>query len=94
MSLEPDLNQRPKDICMSNIYSPPLYQLSYRGLSAEHAVKRVFICCDALKFKILENQCVRTHAPMCEWLIVTIKWLQLYNALYDSVKSKAGNIYS
>ena len=32
MSLEPDLNQRPKDICMKTIYSPPLYQLSYRGL--------------------------------------------------------------
>ena len=32
MSLEPDLNQRPKDICMIINYSPPLYQLSYRGL--------------------------------------------------------------
>ena len=32
MSLEPDLNQRPKDICLKTIYSPPLYQLSYRGL--------------------------------------------------------------
>ena len=34
MSLEPDLNQRPKDICMKTIYSPPLYQLSYRGLDS------------------------------------------------------------
>ena len=35
MSLEPDLNQRPKDICMIINYSPPLYQLSYRGLGDE-----------------------------------------------------------
>ena len=35
MSLEPDLNQRPKDICMKTIYSPPLYQLSYRGLDGD-----------------------------------------------------------
>ena len=30
-SLEPDLNQRPMDNCLNNNYSPPLYQLSYRG---------------------------------------------------------------
>ena len=29
-STEPDLNQRPKDTCQYYIYSPPLYQLSYR----------------------------------------------------------------
>ena len=32
ISREPDLNQRPKDLCVSHDhYSPPLYQLSYRG---------------------------------------------------------------
>ena len=31
MSLEPDSNQWPKDICLT-YYSPPLYQLSYRGI--------------------------------------------------------------
>ena len=32
-SLEPDLNQWPKDYChaFARAYSPPLYQLSYRG---------------------------------------------------------------
>ena len=30
VSTEPDLNQRPKDICCIALYSPPLYQLSYR----------------------------------------------------------------
>ena len=30
-SLEPDLNQRPMDVCYVANYSPPLYQLSYRG---------------------------------------------------------------
>ena len=30
-SLEPDLNQWPMDLYHSN-YSPPLYQLSYRGI--------------------------------------------------------------
>ena len=30
VSTEPDLNQRPKDICCISLYSPPLYQLSYR----------------------------------------------------------------
>ena len=29
-STEPDLNQRPKDACLRIVYSPPLYQLSYR----------------------------------------------------------------
>ena len=29
-SFEPDLNQRPMDICLKVNYSPPLYQLSYR----------------------------------------------------------------
>ena len=42
MSLEPDLNQRPKDICMKAIYSPPLYQLSYRGLSDERTINITF----------------------------------------------------
>ena len=31
ISLEPELNQRPKDVCNILLYSPPLYQLSYRG---------------------------------------------------------------
>ena len=32
-SFEPDLNQRPMDVCLlSTVYSPPLYQLSYRRL--------------------------------------------------------------
>ena len=30
LSLEPDSNQRPKDLCKA-YYSPPLYQLSYQG---------------------------------------------------------------
>ena len=30
LSLEPDSNQRPKDLCTA-YYSPPLYQLSYQG---------------------------------------------------------------
>ena len=29
-SFEPESNQRPKDVYMLRIYSPPLYQLSYR----------------------------------------------------------------
>ena len=31
LSLEPDSNQWPKDLC-NWLYSPPLYQLSYRGI--------------------------------------------------------------
>ena len=34
-STEPDLNQRPKDTSV-NLYSPPLYQLSYRWLGEDH----------------------------------------------------------
>ena len=37
LSLEPDSNQRPKDICHC-LYSPPLYQLSYQGMSRNHAI--------------------------------------------------------
>ena len=32
LSLEPDSNQWPMDACMISYYSPPLYQLSYRGI--------------------------------------------------------------
>ena len=39
-SFEPDLNQRPKDLCDQsawyNHYSPPLYQLSYRRVPTKH----------------------------------------------------------
>ena len=38
-SLEPDSNQRPKDLCIA-YYSPPLYQLSYQG----NMVKRERTC--------------------------------------------------
>ena len=40
-SLEPDSNQRPKDIYQFN-YSPPLYQLSYRGWPAQSELCSVF----------------------------------------------------
>ena len=39
-STEPDLNQWPKDLCYAYIiYSPPLYQLSYRWLCKGNATK-------------------------------------------------------
>ena len=43
-SLEPDSNQRPKDICTlaQHRYSPPLYQLSYRGWPAQSELCSVF----------------------------------------------------
>ena len=34
-SLELDSNQWPKDFCWYSYYSPPLYQLSYRGMNTD-----------------------------------------------------------
>ena len=46
-SLEPDLNQRPMDNCHINNYSPPLYQLSYRGwqrVQANNCYSKQVLC--------------------------------------------------
>ena len=49
MSLEPDSNQRPKDLCKA-YYSPPLYQLSYQGNMMEQ---------ERMCMRILENMGVK-----------------------------------
>ena len=43
-SLEPDLNQRPMDNCLKANYSPPLYQLSYRGWSSRKHLTKLTYC--------------------------------------------------
>ena len=53
LSLEPDSNQRPKDLC-TTYYSPPLYQLSYQG----NMVVRERMCARILEQKREEKKSV------------------------------------
>merc|ERR1712033_110664 len=55
MGLEPDSNQRPKDLCKA-YYSPPLYQLSYQG----NMMVQERMCT-----RILENMGVKKKRKKC-----------------------------
>ena len=53
ISFEPDLNQRPMDLCQGNNYSPPLYQLSYRRGTGRDEADCVFIATITFSLLIL-----------------------------------------
>ena len=76
-SREPDLNRWPKD-CYCSHYSPPLYQLSYRGSHQEEALYTI------INLAIAPNSCTHTSRSLaslrhwCAWKMVG-KYHQIRN---------------